>query len=307
MITNFVWAGIVFLGLVTLILSIFIVQQQTAAVIQRFGKFARISTAGLNLKIPWIETVAATMDLRVHQLDVKVETKTSDNVFVHVLVSVQYYVLPEKVYEAYYRLSDPARQITSYVFDVVRASVPKTALDDVFLKKDEIATAIKTELTQVMDDYGYGIVTALVTDIDPDPEVKHSMNQINANRRLREAAAEKAEADRLILVAAAKAEAESKALQGEGIAAQRTAIINGLRDSVEQFQNAVAGATAQDVLTMVMMTQYFDTLNSVGANSRTNTLIVPHSPSSISDLANQIQQGMMAADLVDHSARNPLA
>jgi regulator of protease activity HflC (stomatin/prohibitin superfamily) len=284
--------------LITILLSVFVVQQSTAAVIQRFGKFARVAGAGLNLKLPWIETVAATVDLRVRQLDVKVETKTKDNVFAVVMVSVQYYVLPEKVYEAYYRLSNADRQITSYVFDVVRASVPATLLDDVFLKKDEIAMAIKGELTDVMDDYGYGIMTALVTDIDPDPEVKHSMNQINANRRLREAAAEKAEADRLILVAAARAEAESKKLQGEGIAAQRAAIVTGLKESVEQFQHAVAGTTAQDVMTLVMMTQYFDTLSAIGAQSKTNTLIVPHSPSGMSDLASQIQQSMLATDLV---------
>jgi len=195
-------------------LPFFLVQQQTAALVQRFGKFTRIAEPGLNFKVPFMERVAGRVNLRVRQLDVDVETKTEDNVFVKVIVSVQYFVLKEKIYDAFYKLDDPERQIRSFVFDVVRARVPKIKLDDVFEKKDEIAIVVKQELAQVMDDFGYGIVKALVTDIDPDAKVKAAMNDINAAQRLRVAAAEKGEADKILQVKSAEAEAESKALSG---------------------------------------------------------------------------------------------
>lgn len=284
--------------LLTLIFSVFTVDQQTAAVVQCFGKFVRVATPGLNFKIPWIEWVAGRPNLRVQQLDVKVETKTEDNVFVQFVVSVQYYVMPEKVYEAFYKLNDPTKQITSFVFDVVRARVPKIRLDDVFEKKDEIADAVKGELTQVMDDFGYGIVKTLVTDIDPDEKVKESMNEINSAQRLRMAASEKGEADRILKVKAAEADAQSKALQGEGIANQRKAIVNGLRQSVDESQKTVPGATAQDVMNLVLMTQYFDTLKEIGASSQTNTILIPHSPGNLSDLASQMRNAMITADQV---------
>jgi regulator of protease activity HflC (stomatin/prohibitin superfamily) len=287
-----------FFGFLTLIFSVFTVGQQTAAVVQRFGKFVRVATPGLNFKTPWIDWVAGRPNLRVQQLDVKVETKTEDNVFVQFVVSVQYYVMPEKVYEAFYKLDDPTKQITSFVFDVVRARVPKIKLDDVFEKKDEIADAVKGELTQVMDDFGYGIVKTLVTDIDPDKKVKESMNEINSAQRLRMAASEKGEADRILKVKAAEADAQSKALQGEGIANQRKAIVDGLRESVDEFQKTVPGATAQDVMNLVLMTQYFDTLKEIGASSQTNTILIPHSPGNLSDLASQMRNAMITADQV---------
>jgi regulator of protease activity HflC (stomatin/prohibitin superfamily) len=286
------------LGILSLIFTFFTVEQQTASVVQRFGKFVRVATSGLNLKTPWIDWVAGSINLRVQQLNVKVETKTEDNVFVQVVVSVQYFVMPEKVYEAFYKLDDPAKQITSFVFDVVRARVPKIKLDDVFEKKDEIADAVKSELAQVMDDFGYGIVKALVTDIDPDAKVKESMNEINAAQRLRVAATEKGEADRILKVKAAEADARSKALQGEGIANQRKAIVDGLRESVDEFQKTVPGATAQDVMNLVLMTQYFDTLKEIGASSQTNTILIPHSPGNLSDLASQMRNAMITADQV---------
>lgn len=287
-----------FLGLLTLIFSVFTVDQQTAAVIQRFGKFVRVARPGLNFKVPWIDWVVAYLNLRIQQLDVKVETKTEDNVFVQCIVSVQYYIMPEKIYEAFYKLNDPTKQITSFVFDVVRARVPKIKLDDVFEKKDEIADAVKSELTQVMEDFGYGIVEALVTDIDPDAKVKEAMNEINVAQRLRVAATEKGEADRILKVKAAEAEAESKALQGKGIADQRRAIVDGLRESVDEFQKSVPGATAQDVMNLVLMTQYFDTLKEIGASSQTNTILIPHSPGNLSDLASQMRDAMITADQV---------
>src|SRR5687768_5001995 len=248
-------------AIVALVATFFTVEQRTTAVVQRFGRFVREVGPGLNTKVPFIDRVVGRINLRVQQLDVKIETKTEDNVFVHMVVAVQYYVLPEKVYDAFYKLDHAGHQITSYVFDVVRAQVPKIKLDDVFAKKDEIADTVKAELSQVMDGFGYGILKALVTDIDPDPKVKQSMNEINAAQRMRVAATEKGEAERILKVKSAEGDAQSKALQGRGIADQRQAIVAGLRDSVDEFQKAVVGTTAKDVMNLVLMTQYFDMLD----------------------------------------------
>ncbi len=295
---------IIFLIIVIIILlfdGFFIVRQQTSAVVERFGKFNRIASSGLNLKIPLIDRIAGRASLRIQQLDVRVETKTKDNVFVFVVVSVQYNVLPDKVLDAFYRLQNPQQQITSFVFDTVRARVPNIQLDDLFQMKDEIATAVKTELDQVMDDFGYGIVKALVTDIDPDANVKASMNEINAAQRMRMAAIEQAEADKIRVVKAAEGEAESKALQGQGIANQRKAIIEGLKDSVENFSNTVEGAKAQDVMNLVLMTQYFDTLKDIGYSSKSNTILIPHSPSGMSDISEQMRNAIITANEVTNN------
>ncbi|WP_343388883.1 SPFH domain-containing protein [Candidatus Amarobacter glycogenicus] len=252
------------LALVVLLSGLFTVEQQTAAVVERFGKFRRVAGPGLNLKVPFIERVAGRINLRVQQLDVTVETKTKDNVFVHIIVAVQYMVLGEKIYDAFYRLDQPTVQITAYVFDVVRARVPKMELDDVFERKDEVAIAVKEELSGEMDTFGYIIVQALVTDIDPDKKVKESMNEINAAKRLREAAQERGEADKILKVKAAEAEAESKALQGRGIADQRRAIIDGLRESVDQFAQSISGTTPESIMQLVLMTQHYDTVKRSG-------------------------------------------
>jgi regulator of protease activity HflC (stomatin/prohibitin superfamily) len=256
----------------------FTVKQQTAAIVERFGRFKRIAGAGLNFKVPLIDKVAGRISLRVQQLDVRVETKTKDNVFVNVIVSVQYFVIPEKVVDAFYKLQNAESQITSYVYDVVRARVPNIILDDVFETKDDIAQAVKLELEQIMDDFGYGIVKALVTDIDPDAKVKASMNEINAAQRLRVAAVEQAEADKIRVVKAAEAEAESKALQGKGIADQRTAIVNGLQESVSQFKSTVE------------------------LSSNSNTIMIPHSPSGMNDISEQLRSAMIQANEVSKSA-----
>jgi regulator of protease activity HflC (stomatin/prohibitin superfamily) len=240
------------------------------------------------------------VSLKVKQLDTKVETKTMDNVFVTVTVSVQYHVLSDKVYDAFYRLASPASQIQAYVFDVVRAQVPKLSLDNVFESKDQIAVAVKDELGKTMADYGYFIVQALVTDIDPDTTVKRAMNEINANQRLRVASSEKAEAEKILKVKAAEADAESKFLAGQGIARSRKAIVEGLRESVQDFAHSVPGCTPKDVMDLILMTQYFDTLKDLGANSRANTIFVPHSPSTVSDLAGQIRQGFGEAAQIPH-------
>ena len=276
--------------------SFFTVEQRTTAIVQRLGKFVRAAGPGFHTKIPFIDRVIGRVNLRVQQLDVKIETKTEDNVFVHMVVAVQYFVLPEKVYDAFYKLENATRQITSFVFDVVRARVPKIKLDDLFEKKDEIADIVKSELAHVMDGFGYGILKALVTDIDPDAKVKESMNEINAAQRLRLAATEKGEADRILKVKAAEGDAQSKALQGRGISDQRKAIVAGLRESVDEFQKSVPGTTAKDVMNLVLMTQYFDMLKEIGASSRTNAILIPHSPGNLASLTEQMRNAMIEAD-----------
>jgi regulator of protease activity HflC (stomatin/prohibitin superfamily) len=291
--------GAVVLGITTIVLLIatfFTVEQRTTAIVQRLGKFMREVGPGIHVKIPFVDRVVGRINLRVQQLDVKIETKTQDNVFVQMVVAVQYFVLPEKVYDAFYKLDDAQRQITSYVFDVVRAQVPKIVLDDVFEKKDEIANAVKDELAQVMEGFGYGILKTLVTDIDPDPKVKESMNEINAAQRMRVAATERGEADRILRVKAAEGDAQSKALQGRGIADQRQAIVAGLRDSVDEFRKSVPGTTAKDVMNLVLMTQYFDMLKEIGASSRTNAILIPHSPGNLTSLTEQMRNAMIEAD-----------
>lgn len=275
-----------------------VTEQQTLKAIQRFGQFKRFAKPGLSFKWPLIEGVAGTVTLRLAQLNVKAETKTEDNVFVHLHVAVQYKVVESKAYESFYQLEDAQKQITAFVFDVVRARVPKIKLDDVFEKKDEIANAVRDELAHQMDEFGYLIVKALVTDVEPDAKVKEAMNEINAAQRMRVAATEKGEADRILKVKAAEAEAQSKALQGKGIADQRRAIVDGLRDSVDEFQRSVPGASAHDVMNLVLMTQYFDTLKEIGAASATNTILIPHSPGALTDLSEQMRNAMIQADQV---------
>jgi regulator of protease activity HflC (stomatin/prohibitin superfamily) len=297
---GFVALAVLFLGalvaLTIFLQSWFTVQQQTIALVERLGKFKRLAGPGLNFKMPLIETVAGTLSLRTQQLLVKVETKTHDNVFVHVSVAVQFLVVPSKVYEAFYSLSDTEGQITAFVFDVVRAHVPSLDLDDVFLRKDEIAQAVKKELGGQMAEYGYTIATALVTDIDPDERVKASMNEINANQRLLEAAKAKAEAEKVLKVKAAEADAESKALQGNGIARERLEIAKGLKESAELFQQGLPGATAQEAMAVLLLTQYFDALKEIGVHS--NTIMLPHSPGGLASIANEIRDAMVSARAV---------
>ena len=276
--------------------AFFTVEQRSTAIVQRFGKFLREAGPGIQIKVPYVDRVVGRVNLRVQQLDVEIETKTEDNVFVRMVVAVQYFVLPEKAYDAFYKLEDANRQITSFVFDVVRAQVPKIKLDDVFEKKDDIANIVKSELAQVMEGFGYGILKALVTDIDPDAKVKESMNEINAAQRMRVAATERGEADRILKVKAAEGDAQSKALQGRGIADQRQAIVAGLRDSVDEFRKSVPGTTAKDVMNLVLMTQYFDMLKEIGASSRSNAILIPHSPGNLTSLTEQMRNAMIEAD-----------
>jgi regulator of protease activity HflC (stomatin/prohibitin superfamily) len=278
-------------------LGLFTVTQQSTAVIERFGRFQRLCAPGLNWRIPFIDRIAGRLSLRIQQLDVDVETKTKDNVFLLTKVSVQFQVLPDKVEAAFYKLHDPARQITSYVFDLVRAEIPRLTLDEVFERKDDVATAVKADLSSVMSDFGYGIVKALVTDINPDEVVKTSMNAINAAQRERVAAEERGEAEKILVVKQAEAQAESKKLQGQGIADQRTAIVDGLRESVREFQQGVPGTHAQDVMSLVLITQYFDMLKELGDNSRTSTIFVDHSPGGMTNVRNMVLQAMAAGNI----------
>ncbi len=291
---------VAFVVLGSLLGSFFTINTAERGVVERFNKFSRIAGPGLSLKMPFIETVQR-VDMRVQELPFKIETKTKDNVFVVIPVSVQYQVLADKVSDAYYKLTDPQKQIESYVYNVILGHVPKLNLDEAYLEKDQIAMAVKTELDATMENFGFAIVRALVTDIVPDARVKAAMNEINAARREQEAALAKGEADKTIAVKKAEAEAESKRLQGEGIAAQRKAIIAGLKESVEDFQKVVEGTTARDVMTLVLLTQYLDTLKEIGASSNTNTLMLSHAPAEIRNLREQISQAIAVGDLIGDS------
>ncbi|HEX4824346.1 MAG TPA: SPFH domain-containing protein [Candidatus Polarisedimenticolaceae bacterium] len=292
------WVPLAVVGLIllfTILGSFFTVQTARAVVVTRFGKFLRVADAGLNWKVPFIDAVAGTLSLKVGQINLTMETKTKDNVFVTIPISVQNRVRAEKVYDAFYKLADPAAQIKSYVEQVILGHVPGMTLDEVFASQSSIALAVKKELDADMAGFGYEIVNVLVTDIVPDPKVKSAMNDINAAQREQVAAAARGEAEKILVVKKAEAEAESKALQGQGIANQRKAIVEGLQSSIEQFQKAVEGATAKDVMQLVMVTQYFDTLKSIGESDGTNTLFIPHSPAAVADVGQQILQSMLAA------------
>ena len=275
--------------------SFFTVNTSQVAIITRFGKFLRVAEAGLNWKTPYIDTVAGLVSLRVNQINLTMETKTKDNVFVTIPISVQNRVRPEKVYDAFYKLSDPVAQIKSYVEQVILGHVPSMTLDEVFASQSSIAAAVKQELDSDMAAFGYEIVNVLVTDIVPDSKVKSAMNDINAAQREQVAATARGEADKILVVKKAEAEAESKALQGQGIANQRKAIVEGLQVSIEQFQKAVEGATSRDVMQLVLVTQYFDTLKSIGENDKTNTLFLSHSPSAVQDVSQQLMESMLVA------------
>jgi regulator of protease activity HflC (stomatin/prohibitin superfamily) len=287
---------VAFFALSILLGCFFTVNTAEVAVITRFGKFLFIANPGLNWKWPFIDTVAGRVSLRVNQISLTMETKTKDNVFVTIPISVQNRVRPEKVYDAFYKLSNPAAQIQSYVEQVILGHVPSMTLDEVFASQSGIAAAVKQELDADMAAFGYEIVNVLVTDIVPDAKVKSAMNDINAAQREQVAANARGESEKILVVKKAEAEAESKALQGQGIANQRKAIIEGLQSSIEQFQKVVGGTSTSDVMQMVLVTQYFDTLKSIGESDRTNTLFMSHSPGSVKEVSDQILQSMLAAD-----------
>ena len=284
------------IGLLLLFFTFFIVKQQSAAIVERFGKFVSVRQSGLQVKIPIIDSVAGRLSLRIQQLDVVVETKTKDDVFVKLKVSVQFKVIKEKVYDAFYKLDNPGDQITSFIFDVVRAEVPKLILDDVFLKKDDIAIAVKSELQDAMTEYGFQIIKTLVTDIDPDAQVKESMNRINASEREKVAAQFEGEAQKILIVEKAKAEAESKRLQGQGIADQRREIARGLEDSVKVLNGV--DINSQEASALIVVTQHYDTLQSVGAEANSNLILMPNSPQAGSEMLNNMVASFTASNQI---------
>jgi regulator of protease activity HflC (stomatin/prohibitin superfamily) len=293
------WSVLTFLGVVLLFIilsSFFTVQTAQVAIITRFGRFLRIANPGLNWKVPFIDAVAARISLRVNQIQLTMETKTKDNVFVTIPISVQNRVRPEKAFDAFYKLANPATQIQSYVEQVILGHVPGMTLDEVFATQSSIAAAVKQELDADMAGFGYEIVNVLVTDIIPDAKVKSAMNDINAAQREQVAATARGEAEKILVVKKAEAEAASKALQGEGIANQRRAIIQGLQGSIEQFQKVVGGASTSEVMQLVLVTQYFDTIKSIGELDKTNTLFLSHSPGAVKEVSEQIMQSMLIAE-----------
>lgn len=272
------------------------VDQGKIGVVETCGKYDKMADPGCHFLCCCCgQSKAGELSLRIQQLDVAVETKTKDNVFVTLVVSVQYQVAgsKEQRYDAFYKLTDSKAQIRAYIFDVVRSSVPKIILDDVFMQKETIAVSVKNELAKSMNEFGYNIIQALVTDIAPDAKVKAAMNDINAAQRARVAAQDKAEAEKIMVVKQAEADAEAKYLAGTGIARQRQAIVNGLRESVMHFKETVDEVTSKDVLSMMMMTQYFDAMRDIGTNAKGSSIFVPHTPGAVADVQNQIAMGFM--------------
>jgi len=300
--SQFLLIPIIFFGIIILISAFFTVKQQTAVIIERFGKFHSIRQSGLHLKIPLVDRISGRLSLKIQQLDVIIETKTLDDVFVRLKVSVQYKVIKDKVYEAFYKLDYPHDQITSYVFDVVRAEVPKMKLDDVFVRKDDIAIVVKSELNEVMTDYGYDIIKTLVTDIDPDAQVKEAMNRINASEREKIAAQFEGDAARILIVEKAKAEAESKRLQGQGIADQRREIARGLEESVEVLNKV--GINSQEASALIVVTQHYDTLQSIGQQTNSNLILLPNSPQAGSQMLNDMVASFTASNQIGEAMRN---
>ncbi len=290
-------------AIIIIISGIFIVKQQQASIVERFGKFHSIRQPGINFRIPLVDRIAGRVSLRIQQLDVLVETKTKDDVFIRMKVSVQYLILADSIYNAFYKLQSPHDQITSYVFDVVRAEVPRLRLDDVFIKKDDIAIAVKRELQEAMNEYGYDIIKALVTDIDPAEQVKQAMNRINAAEREKVAAEYDGEAERIRIVAKASAEAESKRLQGQGIADQRREIARGLEESVEVLNKV--GINSQEASSLIVITQHYDTLAAVSENSKSSLILLPNNPSTASDMLNQTITSFHAANEIGNLNKLP--
>jgi regulator of protease activity HflC (stomatin/prohibitin superfamily) len=294
-IQNIIYLVITFLFLKGML---FMVKQKNAYIIERLGKFHKVSKAGLNIKIPLMDSISGSVNLKVRELPVEVETKTKDDVFVKITVTVQFFVIDsiEGIKDSFYELNNPEQQIQSYVFDSIRSEVPRMELDDVFAEKEKIAFAVKTELSGTMRQFGFDFIKALVTDIDPDAKVKHSMNEINAAKRMKEAAKEEAAGAKIRVVAAAEADMESKRLAGEGIAQQRIAIANGLKESVSEVKSAMEDhVTSQDVMNMLFMTQHYETIAKLGENN-TSTIFMPYSPDNVGDLQMQIQSSLLAVD-----------
>jgi regulator of protease activity HflC (stomatin/prohibitin superfamily) len=290
--------GIVVAILLVLFWSVKVVKERSAFVVERFGKYNKILHPGLNFVVPLLDKVSRRLNLKIQQMNVHVETKTKDNVFIKLQASVHVQVMSNKVREACYELDDPYAQISSYIFDVVRAEVPKLDLDDVFVRKDDIANAVRAELSENMEKYGYRIIQTLITDIDPDALVKESMNRINAARRNKEALSEDAEGRKIAKIKDAEAEKESKRLQGEGVANQRLAIVKGFADSVEDFSNTLQDVSPIEIMQFVLLTQHYDTIRDIG--EKNSSILVPYSPGTLKSLQEQIMEGSFLSDEMRH-------
>jgi len=267
---------------------LFTVSTSEAGVIERFGKYDRTVQAGLNCIVFPYESLVGRVSFRVQQIDVRVETKTLDNVFITATVSVQYQVVRENVFDAFYSLTNPRMQITAHIYDVLRAELPTLELDSVFEAKEELALAVKNALSEVMSRYGYQILQALITDLDPDQRVKNAMNEINSSKRLKYAVAEQAEGAKILQVKAAEAEAEAKYLSGVGVAKQRKAIVDGLRSSIVDFNDGVKGTNSKDIMDLLLLTQYFDMVRDVGSARNCKTTFVPTAKSSGDEMRNSL-------------------
>ena len=288
-------------GLLTILFAgIVITSQQTVKIIERLGKFQRIAQPGLSFRIPVLDRVVATLDLRVQSLDANLETKSRDNVFVNALVSTQYRIDPTQTAQAYYELSEPRQQILSYIADAIRSAIPQMNLDEAFEKKDDVARRVQENLSEGMKGFGIIIVNTLITGIDPAGDVKDAMNNINAAQRQRVAAQELAEADRIKVVTKAQGEAERQKLQGIGIADQRQAIVDGLAVSFKTL--ADHGLDERDVLNLLMLNQYMDTLQRLGEYGKTSTLMLNGSPSGLTDLRQQIMEAIVGGGLMTQKA-----
>lgn len=277
-----------------LISMLYVVRQQSVAIVERFGRYQKIATSGIHMRLPFgIDKIAARIQLRLLQSEIVVETKTKDNVFVMMNVATQYRVNEQNVTDAYYKLMRPEAQIKSYIEDALRSSVPKLTLDELFEKKDEIALEVQHQVAEEMTTYGYIIVKTLITKVEPDAEVKQSMNEINAAQRKRVAAQELAEADKIKIVTAAEAEAEKDRLHGVGIAQQRKAIVDGLAESIAELKEANVGMSEEQIMSILLTNQYLDTLNTFAAKGN-QTLFLPNNPNGVDDIRTQILSALKA-------------
>ncbi|HER7431845.1 TPA: SPFH domain-containing protein [Streptococcus pyogenes] len=268
--------------------TLYVVRQQSVAIVERFGRYQKTATSGIHVRLPFgIDKIDARVQLRLLQSEIIVETKTKDNVFVTLNVATQYRVNEQNVTDAYYKLMKPESQIKSYIEDALRSSVPKLTLDELFEKKDEIALEVQHQVAEEMSTYGYIIVKTLITKVEPDAEVKQSMNEINAAQRKRVAAQELANADKIKIVTAAEAEAEKDRLHGVGIAQQRKAIVDGLAESIQELKEANISLNEEQIMSILLTNQYLDTLNTFAAKGN-QTLFLPNTPSGVEDIRTQV-------------------
>lgn len=279
---------ILFIVILVISSGLYVVKQQSVAIIERFGKYQATATSGIHVRLPLgIDKIAARVQLRLLQSEIVVETKTKDNVFVTLNVATQYRVNEQNVTDAYYKLMKPESQIKSYIEDALRSSVPKLTLDELFEKKDEIALEVQHQVAEEMSTYGYIIVKTLITKVEPDAEVKQSMNEINAAQRKRVAAQELAEADKIKIVTAAEAEAEKDRLHGVGIAQQRKAIVDGLAESIQELKDANVTLNEEQIMSILLTNQYLDTLNTFAAKGN-QTIFLPNGPEGVEDVRTQV-------------------